>query len=282
MPGGDQLSVGVLGLGIIGTGVAHKLRADGHEVFVWNRTPKPEPNALGSPADAAAAAPVLQLFVRDGDALLEVLAAAAPALTPEHLVLAHATVAPGEMREAAEIAAAAGAAFLDCPFTGSRDAAAAGKLNYYVGGDAEVLERARPVLGASANSITHLGEVGAATVLKIATNMISATTVAILAEALAVAEKGGVDPAAMEAALAVNACTSGLVNMKLPAMLGGDYTPHFSLKNMFKDAQFGLAIGSAAGVDLPVLSSAAATMLEQVRAGRGEEDYAVVYERFAG
>jgi len=276
----EKQNIGILGLGIIGGGIAKALRADGWPVYVWNRTPKAEPNALGSPADVAGAAKVLQVFVRDGEALLDVCAAMAPALTSDHVVLAHATVSPTEVSEAAKVVGETGARFLDCPFTGSKDAAAAGKLNYYVGGDESVLEEVRLEVEASANSITHLGEVGAATVLKIATNMISATTVAILSESLAVAEKAGVDLGKMESALAVNACTSGLVNMKLPTMLEGDYGAHFSLKNMLKDAQFGLEIASGSGIDLPVLSSAAAVMLEQMRAGRAEEDYSVVYERF--
>ena len=94
--------------------------------------------------------------------------------------------------------------------------AAGGLLNYYVGGDQNVLERVRPLLESSSNSITYLGQTGAATVLKIATNMISATTVAILAEALSVCETGGVELDKMSEAMKVNACSSGLSNMKLP------------------------------------------------------------------
>ena len=82
--------------------------------------------------------------------------------------------------------------------------------------------------------------------------------------------------------MAVNGCASPLTGMKLPVMLEGDYQTHFSLKNMFKDAQFGLAMADSAGINLPVLSSAAAVMLEQMRAGHEEEDYSVVYEKYRG
>jgi 3-hydroxyisobutyrate dehydrogenase-like beta-hydroxyacid dehydrogenase len=68
--------------------------------------------------------------------------------------------------------------------------------------------------------------------------------------------------------------------MKLPTMLTGDYLPHFSLKNMLKDANFGLEIADKDGLTLPVLSSAASAMIEQMNAGRGEEDYSVVYENY--
>ena len=276
----EKQAIGILGLGIIGMGIARKLRADGREVYVWNRTPKTEPNALGSPAEVARHAQVVQVFVRDGVALSEVVADMVPVLSPNHIVLAHATVAPDEMRAAADAVAATGAAFLDCPFTGSKDAAAAGKVNYYVGGDEAVLERVRPVLEASSNSITHLGDIGAATVFKIATNMISATTVVILAEALAVAQRGGVELDKMEQALAVNACSSGLVNMKLPSMLAGDYDPHFSLKNMFKDAQYGLGLGKGLGIELPALSTTANLMFRSMQKGKGDLDFSVLASRY--
>ena len=275
-----NIAVGVLGLGIIGSRVAQNLRDKGWKTFVWNRTPQEHPDVLDSPEAVAGQAQVLQIFVRDGDALLSVVDAIATQLGEGHVVLNHATVSPEATSEAALRVSKTGAAFLDCPFTGSRDAAEQGKLNYYVGGERAVVEKIRAVLDASAQSVTLLGDIGHATVLKIATNMISATTVAILSEALAVCEKGGVDPQKMEQALAVNGCASGLSGMKLPTMLTGDYLPHFSLKNMLKDANFGLALADQSGMKLPVLSSAATAMIEQMEAGRGEEDYSVVFENY--
>lgn len=275
-----NIAVGVLGLGIIGSRVAQNLRDKGWKTFVWNRTPQEHPDVLDSPEAVAGQAQVLQIFVRDGDALLSVVDAIATQLGEGHVVLNHATVSPEATSEAALRVSKTGAAFLDCPFTGSRDAAEQGKLNYYVGGERAVVEKIRAVLDASAQSVTLLGDIGHATVLKIATNMISATTVAILSEALAVCEKGGVDPQKMEQALAVNGCASGLSGMKLPTMLTGDYLPHFSLKNMLKDANFGLALADQSGMKLPVLSSAATAMIKQMEAGRGEEDYSVVFENY--
>ena len=275
-----NIAVGVLGLGIIGSRVAQNLRDKGWKTFVWNRTPQEHPDVLDSPEAVADQAQVLQIFVRDGDALLSVVDAIAAQLGEGHVVLNHATVSPEATSEAALRVSKTGAAFLDCPFTGSRDAAEQGKLNYYVGGERAVVEKIRAVLDVSAQSVTLLGDIGHATVLKIATNMISATTVAILSEALAVCEKGGVDPQKMEQALAVNGCASGLSGMKLPTMLTGDYLPHFSLKNMLKDANFGLALADQSGMKLPVLSSAATAMIKQMEAGRGEEDYSVVFENY--
>ena len=276
----ENIIVGVLGLGIIGSRVAQNLRDQGWRTCVWNRTPQDHADALGSPGEVAGKAGVLQIFVRDGEALLAVVDEMASQLGEGHIVLNHATVSPEATREAALRVGNTGAAFLDCPFTGSRDAATEGKLNYYVGGEQAIVERVSGVLDASAQTVTHLGKIGTATVLKIATNMISATTVAILSEALAVCEQGGVEPQKMERALAVNGCSSGLSGMKLPTMLAGDYLPHFSLKNMLKDAKFGLEVADKNGMSLPVLTSATAAMMEQMDAGRGEKDYSVVYENY--
>ena len=276
----ENITVGVLGLGIIGSRVAQNLRDQGWRTCVWNRTPQDHADALGSPGEVAGKAGVLQIFVRDGEALLAVVDEMASQLGEGHIVLNHATVSPEATYEAALRVGNTGAAFLDCPFTGSRDAATEGKLNYYVGGEQAVVEQVRGVLDASAQTVTHLGKIGTATVLKIATNMISATTVAILSEALAVCEQGGVEPQKMERALAVNGCSSGLSGMKLPTMLAGDYLPHFSLKNMLKDAKFGLELADKNGMSLPVLTSATAAMMEQMDAGRGEKDYSVVYENY--
>ena len=212
--------------------------------------------------------------------IIQVIESMEPELNERHMLINHATVSPNQTYAANEKVLGIGATFLDCPFTGSRDAAAGGLLNYYVGGDEKVLAKARPILEASSNSITYLGEVGSATVLKIATNMISATTVTVLAEALAVCENSGVDLKKMTEAMQVNACSSGLSNMKLPTMLAGDYEPHFSLKNMLKDAELGLSIGEEKGVDLPVLKSAAEAMLLQMREGQEEVDYSVVYRNY--
>ena len=273
-------SVGIIGLGIIGSRIATTLREKGWQVNTWNRTPGQDQNTLESPLKVAQASNHIQIFVRDGEALLQVIETMKPGLSEEHIIINHATVSPQHTEEANAQIQSSGASFLDCPFTGSRDAAANGVLNYYVGGDQNVLERVRPLLESSSNSITYLGQVGAATVLKIATNMISATTVAILAEALSVCENGGVDIDKMSEAMKVNACASGLSNMKLPTMLDGNYEPHFSLKNMLKDANFGLSIAERAGIDLPVLKSAAQTMIAQMNEGNENEDYSVVYKNF--
>jgi len=274
-------AVGVIGLGIIGSRVVSNLRRAGHQVWLWNRTVRPEPNFLSFPAEVAEASRVIQIFVSNGEALLSVVRNMAPALTPAHVVLNHATVSPAETLEAAEIVKDRQAAFLDAPFTGSRDAAGRGELVYYIGGEVEVLAAAHPVLEASAKQILHIGAIGHASALKVATNVISAAQIAALSEALALLDRHEVDLSKLSLALENNAARSGVIEMKLPGILGGDFEPRFSLKNMFKDIQIALTMAEEKDVELPSASAFAGMAMAGLQRGWGEEDFSVI-SRFYG
>lgn len=276
----NQNKVGLIGLGIIGKRVANTLRAANCHVYVWNRSPKTEPNFLGSPAEIADVADVIQIFIRNGEDLVEVIEKMSGHITSRHVIINHATVDPESTQKAATLVADAHGAFLDCPFTGSKMAAEKGALVYYVGGDPTVLDRVRPLLEISSKEILYLGEIGEATLLKIITNMITASTVEVLAEALALTRANGIDPDKLAQALAHNACGSALTAMKLPTLVSGDYAPHFSLDNMFKDAQFALDLAKNQGLELPSLSTAANVMFNGIQNGDGQEDFSVIGKRF--
>jgi 3-hydroxyisobutyrate dehydrogenase-like beta-hydroxyacid dehydrogenase len=277
----QKTSVGVIGLGIIGSRIAAALRRDGHSVFVWNRSPRAEPNFLASAREVAESADLLQLFVRDGEALLEVIRSMGTALGESHVVMNHATVGPAETLEAARLVGERGASFLDAPFTGSRDAATEGQLVYYIGGEESVLERAMPVLKVSAKVILQMGPVGAATYVKVATNMISAAEIGVLSEALALLARGGVPLPRLMEALQHNVANSGAISAKLPLMLSGDFTPRFSTKNMLKDLQIALRSVEGKGIDLPVTSATAGALMGAMQSGWGEDDFASLARHYA-
>jgi 3-hydroxyisobutyrate dehydrogenase-like beta-hydroxyacid dehydrogenase len=270
--------VGVLGLGIIGSRVAENLRSAGHEVFVWSRSARAVPNFLATPREVANVAQVIQVFVRDGEALIGAMRDMAPSLTARHLVMNHATVSPEATRLASGICVATGAGFLDAPFTGSKNAAAAGKLVYYIGGEDHLLKVARPVLEASSTKILPLGVVGDATVLKIATNLVTAVIVQALSEAAALTQGAGVSLQHLLTALESNANFSTLIGMKLPAIMRGNYEAHFSLRNMLKDAEFARKIASAQGAVLPTLDVTAEAMTRALQEGKGDLDFSVIAE----
>ena len=274
--------VGVIGLGIIGSRVAERLRNANFNVFVWNRTARAVPGFLASPAEIAEIAQVVQIFVRDSEALLEVVRDMKPALKKHHVVCVHSTVSAAAMKDAAAVVQETGAAFLDAPFTGSKMAAQNGELVYYIGGDAKDLDKVAKVLEASAKKILHFGpNVGDATVLKIATNLVSGAVVGALSEALAVTQAHGVTGAQLLDAFANNANCSPLITMKLPTMISADYEAHFSLKNMLKDARYAQMLAKEKSLSTPVLDASAAAMQRAEDAGKGELDYSVVFENLS-
>ena len=269
---------GVLGLGIIGSRVAGRLQSAGFPLAVWNRTARDFaglPALASDPAAVAREADILQIFVADDEALHRTVRDMLPALGPGHVVVSHATVAPETVRALAqEISASSGAAFLDAPFTGSRDAAAQGQLNYYVSGDAAALACSRPVLEASAKSILPCGEIGQASALKLATNIMAAAAAVSLAEAIHLLRANGIDPQLLVSALENNAARSGVTDLKLPCMLGDDFAPRFSARNMRKDLRLAQA-ASAPGQRS--LTDAMLRLYEQAcDAGLGDEDFATV------
>jgi 3-hydroxyisobutyrate dehydrogenase-like beta-hydroxyacid dehydrogenase len=282
MSGAKIKDVGVIGLGIIGTRVAACLRRKSFNVLVWNRTTRPVPAFVASPKEIAELSQVILIFVRDGDALLEVMRDMKPALKKHHVVCCHSTVSAESVKQAAALAAEMGAGFLDAPFTGSKLAAEKGELVYYIGGAERELEKVRPVLEASSKKILTFGpNVGDATVLKIATNLVSGAVVGALAEALAITKEHGVEPARLLEAFEGNANCSPLITMKLPAMMSASYEPHFSLKNMLKDARYAQELARARELVTPVLDASARAMEKSEDLGHAERDYSVVYENLA-
>lgn len=274
-------NVGVIGLGIIGSRIAGALRGRGLQVFVWNRTPRPEPNFVGSPAEVAELCDVVQIFVSDDEALLEMVRQLSPTLTAHHVVTAHSTVAPESMRAAAELVERRGARFLEAPFTGSKLAAEKGQLVYYLAGDEGALKKIRPILESSSKEIVIISNrVGDASVMKVATNMVTAATAQVAAEALALLQKTGIDPEIFQRAMKHNASNSTTLEMKVPMMISGDFEPHFSIKHMLKDMRIGLKLAENYGLTLPVTDVSSDMLLEELKRGRGDADYASIAQRY--
>jgi 3-hydroxyisobutyrate dehydrogenase-like beta-hydroxyacid dehydrogenase len=274
------MNVGVVGLGIIGSRVAENYRRAGLSVRVWNRTPKSVEGWEGDLPALAGWADVIQIFVRDHQALEEVLGTISQALAEGKIVVNSATVSLEATKAAERLVSATGAVFLDVPFTGSREAAAAGQLVYYAAGDAAALKAVATVLKASSKEIIPTGAVGTATILKVATNMVSAASVQILAEAMALARSQGLTMEAFEAATASNANASALSRMKLAAMRAGDYQTHFSLKNMLKDSRYALELAQASGLKTPVLEQTSQQMAAMETQGHGEDDFCALFRQF--
>jgi 3-hydroxyisobutyrate dehydrogenase-like beta-hydroxyacid dehydrogenase len=273
-------NVGVIGLGIIGSRVAENLRRLGFHVFVWNRNPRPVPNFVGAPAELAEMCDYIQIFVSDDDALLDVVRQLAPALSARHIVIAHPTVAPHSMRSAADLVERRGARFVEAPFTGSKMGAEKGELVFYVAGDEVALKEARPILEASSKEIIEIGEIGQATVVKLATNIVTSASVQALAEGLALINQAGIPSEKFVAALQNNASYSKTLSMKLPKMIEGNFEPHFALKHMLKDMLIAGRLGLSHHLELAVTTAARDRLLEQEQRGYAEEDFSVIARKY--
>jgi 3-hydroxyisobutyrate dehydrogenase-like beta-hydroxyacid dehydrogenase len=273
-------NIGVLGLGIIGQRVVNNLREHGFHVFVWNRTPRPVPNFVGSPAEVAELCDYIQIFVADDDALLAMMQRMTPNLTAHHVVMAHCTVSPDTMRAAAEMAERRGAQLLDCPFTGSKNAAEKGELVYYVGGDEAAIRQVRPILEASSKEIIEIGKVGDATTIKVATNMITAASVQAAAEALALIARSGLPAEKFAAAMKNNGSNSATLEMKLPMMMEGNFEPHFSVKHMLKDVVIATRLARNFGIEFGATDASRHGLTEEMRQGRGDADYSSLFRQY--
>ncbi|MCU0795900.1 MAG: NAD(P)-dependent oxidoreductase [Akkermansiaceae bacterium] len=271
------MKVAVLGLGIIGSRVAARLAADPEcEVRTWNRSPKPGvPGFCQDPAEAAAGADQVSLYLKDSAAVREV-ASRLPAGPLR--VLNHSTIDLATTRWLGEHGRRMGWTVLDCPFTGSREASAAGQLVYYAAGDAAEIDAITPFLLKSGRKLIPCGEFGNATIIKLVTNLVSACTVQALCEGMATAIHQGIPAAAFREAIADNACTSPLATMKLPTMAAGDFSTHFSLGNMLKDSRYVLDLAS--GIDTPAILAVSARMADLCERGLADLDYSALFSPY--
>ena len=275
-------NIGLVGLGLIGNRVREVLRHKGFQVFVWNRTPRPVPNFVGAPAELAEMCDFIQIFVADDDALLFVVKQLSPALAARHIVIGHPTVSPHTMTAAAEIVARRGARFVEAPFTGSKEAAEKGELVYYAAGEPEVVREVRPLLQATSKEILEMGDIGQATAIKVATNMVTAATVQAAAEALALVQATGLPPEKFAAAMQQNASYSKTLAMKLPKMIEQNFERHFSVQHMLKDMQIASRLGLTNHLELGVTAAARDRLMEQMQRGHGDEDYSAVARKYVG
>lgn len=273
-------TIAVLGLGIIGSRSADCLQHAGYHVQTWNRTAKDRSDWASSPAKAIDGAEFIALYLKDGTAVREVFAAFRKSIRPGQTLLNHSTIDLDTTRWLASQCTEMGCDFLDAPFTGSKVAAGNGALVYYVGGELEVLEKSRATLEVTSKEIKHLGPIGSATVIKIATNLVSASTLQALSEALAITQAYGVSAEVLTDAVASNACGSALAEMKLPTMAAGDYETHFSLENMLKDSRFAISLAEDANLVTPGINATAKAMAAGCKKGDGQLDFSALFKAY--
>lgn len=276
--------VGFIGLGLMGKPMARALAACGAAVTVYSRSPGPAQElasqgmvAAASAAQAAASADVVILMLTDTPAVAAVLDAIASALRPGLLVIDMGTTAVLETRRFAEVAAAAGADWLDAPVSGGAVAAQSASLTIMAGGSDDAFARALPLFQAMGRRTTHVGGVGAGQVAKAANQVIVGLTIGAVAEALALARAAGVDPARVRDAIRGGFAESRILELHGQRMVSGDFTPGGRVATQAKDMRQALELAAAVGVELPATALSRALYERLIDQGDGGLDHAALY-----
>jgi len=284
----SKLRVGFLGLGIMGSGMARRLIANGFPVAVYNRNAKKTEGfadagarVASSPRDAATGADVVMCMVADDAASRAMWLGdngALSATKPGTVCIDSSTISVGWARELAATVEARKCEFLDTPVTGSKAQAASGELNFLVGGSPATLEKVRPVLAAMSKSITPIGPVGSGALIKLINNFVCGVEIIALAEAVAMIERSGLDRARAVEVLTNGAPGSPLVKAVSARMTAADYTPNFLLRLMAKDLNYSLKEADKLSLQLTTAGAALDTFQKAIAAGHGDKDIAAVVE----
>ncbi|MBF6048171.1 NAD-binding protein [Streptomyces sp. NRRL B-1677] len=285
--GTATVTVTVLGTGIMGAAMARNLARAGLSVTAWNRSrEKAEPLAADgvrvadTPADAVRGAGIVLTMLRDGPATLDAMRAAAPALEPGTIWAQSGTVGLEGFDGLAAFAHEHGLTLVDAPVLGSKQPAEDGKLTVLAAGPEAARKALEPVFAAIGSRTVRLGDdaaSGTATRLKLVINSWVLAVTHGTAEALALAEGLGVDPAGFLDAVAGGPLDMGYLRAKAALLLGGDLTPSFTTATAEKDARLIVAAGQQAGVRMDVAAAGAERFRRATEQGHGEEDMAASY-----
>lgn len=285
-------SVGVIGLGIMGSSMARNLLRAGFEVVVYNRTAERARSLVeagarlaASPAGLAGAADAVLTMVSDDPALSAVLLGpdgAFEGCRPRQLFVDASTVTPEQSRAMAAEARRRGCDYLDAPVIGSKDAARDGQLFFLVGGEADAFERARPLFDATGRKAVHMGPSGSGSAMKLVNNMIAAVTMAAIAEGILAAEEAGLDPGRVRQVLWDATVSSPLLRMKLPKMQSRDFSTQFALALMRKDVRYFMQLTNRAGRPAPTAALVGELLQAAVQSGWGESDMSALFAYLRG
>jgi 3-hydroxyisobutyrate dehydrogenase len=278
--------IAVLGLGIMGGGMAGRLLSAGFPLSVYNRnrekaTKFAEGGAFvaASAREAAARAEIVMSMVADDTASRAMWFGAEGALegvVRGSLLLESSTLSVGWVRELAIAAAGKECEFLDAPVTGTKPHAANGELFFMVGGSAAGFARARDVLSVLGREVLHVGPTGSGALIKLINNFACAVQAASFAEAMALVKERGLDREKCVAVLANSAVASPLIKRMLASMESGDFTPNFPLKLMTKDIGYAINEGAKCGVPLQTAAPALEVFKHAIDQGLGDQDFSAV------
>lgn len=286
-------TVGFVGIGIMGGGMAANLVRAGFKVVVWNRTRSKAEAIEGaevadSPADVAGRCDVVLICVSDSPDVISVVEGTGGVLEGMQsgcLVVDHSTISPSVTRQLAEKVTAAGGAWVDAPVSGGSEGAVNGTLSIMVGGDDSDVARAMPYFEATGKTITHVGPVGSGQMVKLVNQMLVVINQLAVSEALLFAQAAGLDLDATLRAVTGGAAGSWMLSNRGPQMVERDWRPGFTIDLQQKDLRLVLEAADELGV--PALGTSLAFHLYRSLQAQGlgaEGNHAMVkaLEKMAG
>lgn len=277
--------IAFIGTGIMGFQMARRLAEAGHSVTAWNRTrEKAERLAahgagiVDTPARAAAQAEIVIGMLADGPTCEAVWFgdAVVAAMRPGALLIDMASIPVETARDHSERCREADIGYLDAPVSGGEKGATEGTLAIMAGGAAEAFDRARPLFEAMGRPVL-VGPAGSGALAKLCNQLIVANTIATVAEALLLAERGGADAAAVRRALMGGFADSAILRQHGERMLAGDFKPGGPAKYQLKDVRTATALARALDLELPVTQLTETMFAALVEHGGAELDHSALY-----
>jgi 3-hydroxyisobutyrate dehydrogenase-like beta-hydroxyacid dehydrogenase len=283
--------LGFVGLGVMGTSIVRRLLAAEHDVTVWNRTrDKAEPlleagaRWADSPRQVAERGAIVFTMVTNTAAVQAVAEGEEgilAGLEPGKVYVDMSTASPANTRALADKVAAVGADMLDSPVSGTSLTVDEGKASLMVGGDADVVERVRPVLEAIGPRVIHVGPNGAAVTMKIAVNLSLAVQMLAFSEGVLLAEKSGIPREKAVEVMLASVIASPMVAYRGPLVLGHPEEIWFDCRMMQKDLNLALELGRQLEVPLPTTAVTNELLTAANGMGIGERDFAVLFDVLA-
>ncbi|GIV77797.1 MAG: 2-hydroxy-3-oxopropionate reductase [Litorilinea sp.] len=282
----NGVTVGFIGLGIMGAPMAHNVLKAGFPLVVFDLMEEAMAplvaagaTAGSSPRSVAEAADVVLLCLPDSGDVQAALAGpngVFEGVSPGQILVDMSSISPVVARELAAAAAARDVVLLDAPVSGGQAGAVAGTLSIMVGGDAQALEQVKPILQAMGKTIVHVGGPGAGQVAKVCNQIVIAVTIEAVAEALVLAARAGVDPALVREALLGGYAYSRVLEGHGERFLQHHFEPGFKTRLQVKDLNIALETGRSYGV--PLLGTALVHQLYMslMARGKGEADHAIL------
>jgi len=284
--------VAFLGLGTMGAAMAANLARAGFAVTGWNRTPgrasELEASGIATAVSAAAAVADAEIAVicvsdtPDVEAVLFGPGGLVEGAAPGILVIDCSTIAPSGSWDFAARLRERGIAMIDAPVSGGSEGAQKATLTIFVGGDAEDVERGRPVLAAMGKTITHVGPIGAGQAVKAVNQVILAGAYLGVAEGIVLAIKAGLDVEQVVSALGGGAAQSWVLENRSGRMIDNDYPLGFKVALHRKDLGIALDLAHQLGAALPVSALAAQLESGLIARGHGEDDMSALARTIRG